>query len=161
MAVSACQAEHCGKSAKNRRNSFNLNKFRPLGRDFSDSLSLRPVQIQGANAMDVATPKRVRIPTTSTQSSQSSPTDENGRLVFTFDQKNSRILESMTRDSRFSSIAETVSEALRVLRGLQSQAKVGYSDVIVQNPETLERKKLVVDFLDSLRPARGSDPTPP
>ena len=38
LQIRRSEAEHCGKLAKNRRNSFNLNKFRTMSRDFSDSL---------------------------------------------------------------------------------------------------------------------------
>ena len=78
-------------------------------------------------------------------------TSESSRIIFTFDKRSLQILEDMTRESEFPSMAATVRAALRVVRSLQEQAKRGFSDVIVQDPDTLEQRRLVIDFLDSVK----------
>jgi hypothetical protein len=78
----------------------------------------------------------------------------NTRVVFYFDDGSIRVLEEMTKALNFGSQAETVRQALRVVRALQMQAETAYSDVIVQNPDTGDQKKLVVPFLDRLNPNR-------
>ena len=68
-------------------------------------------------------PNRLHFHSGSTPSEGMSHNKAKEGLVLAFDQNNSEILESMTRDSRFSSIAETVSTALRVFRGLQGKPR--------------------------------------
>jgi hypothetical protein len=74
------------------------------------------------------------------------------RGVLYFDEGSIQILEEMTKALNFGSQAETVRQALRVVRALQMQAEKGYSDVIVQDPDTGDQRKLLVPFLDQLNP---------
>jgi hypothetical protein len=75
-------------------------------------------------------------------------------VVLNVDKGAQRLLDDVTKDSNSSSLMNTVDAALRIVRALQEQAKEGYCEVIVQNPETLDRRLLVIDFLEPLsRPA--------
>jgi hypothetical protein len=61
-----------------------------------------------------------------------------------------QLLEEMARDSNSSSIANTVGAAVRIARVLQEQAKEGYSEVMVRNPATLDKRILLIDFLEPI-----------
>ncbi len=72
------------------------------------------------------------------------------RVVFTFDEGSYNMLEEMKNDFHFSSLADTIREAMRIVSALQSQAKEGYSQVIVQNPHDLGQRRLVIDSLSRI-----------
>ena len=57
------------------------------------------------------------------------------RVAFTFDERSLKTLEDMTeKEGHFSSMADTVRESLQISRALQSQARQGYTEVIMRNP---------------------------
>jgi Arc/MetJ-type ribon-helix-helix transcriptional regulator len=72
------------------------------------------------------------------------------RVVFTFDERSLAALEDMTEEGLFSSMADTVRESLQISRALQTQAKKGFTDIIVRDPETGEERVLVIPSLQSL-----------
>lgn len=73
------------------------------------------------------------------------------RVAFTFDERSLASLEEMTDEGHFSSMADTVRESLQISRALQTQAKKGFTEVILRNPETGEERILVIPNLDSLK----------
>lgn len=75
---------------------------------------------------------------------------EGTRVVFTFDERSLAVLKQMTEESHFPSMAATVRAALRIVNTLQTQAKNGYTEVIVRNPTTGAERMIVIDFLESL-----------
>jgi Arc/MetJ-type ribon-helix-helix transcriptional regulator len=72
------------------------------------------------------------------------------RVTFTFDERSLDTLEDMTEEGKFSSMAETVRESLQIGRALQSQAKKGFKELIVRNPDTGEERVIVIPHLESL-----------
>ena len=76
------------------------------------------------------------------------------RVAFTFDERSLSTLEEMTTDGHFSSMADTVRDSLQISRALQSQAKGGFSEIIVRNPETGEERVIVIPSLQSLSKRR-------
>lgn len=72
---------------------------------------------------------------------------EKKRVVFSFDERSYESLEQMKGEGRFGSLAETVRQALRTSRALQSQGKQGFTEVVVRNPETGEERVLVLPEL--------------
>ena len=72
------------------------------------------------------------------------------RVDFIFDAGSYNLLRTITKELNFGSEAVTIREALRIVRALQKQASEGYSDVIVENPNTFEQRKLVIEFLDQV-----------
>jgi len=69
------------------------------------------------------------------------------RVVFSFDERSFESLEKMTEQARYPSMGQTVKDSLQVLRALQNQAKQGYKEVIVRNPETNEERIIIVPDL--------------
>jgi hypothetical protein len=47
-------------------------------------------------------------------------------------------------------MAETVRESLQISRALQSQAKKGFKELVVRNPETGEERVIVIPHLESM-----------
>lgn len=72
------------------------------------------------------------------------------RVAFTFDDRSFKTLEQMTESGNFSSMAETVRESLEISLALQNQAKKGYIEVIMRNPETGEERVVVIPRLHDL-----------
>ena len=72
------------------------------------------------------------------------------RVAFVFDERSLITLEEMTKEGRFSSMADTVRESLQISRALQEQALDGFSEIIVRNPETGEERVIVIPYLRSL-----------
>lgn len=72
------------------------------------------------------------------------------RVTFTFDERSLDTLEDMTEEGKFSSMAETVRESLQISRALQSQAKKGYKELVVRNPDTGDERVIVIPHLESL-----------
>lgn len=72
------------------------------------------------------------------------------RVAFTFDEHSLRNLEQMTDDGQYSSMADTVRESLSINRALQSQAKHGFTEVIMRNPETGDERVVVIPRLQIL-----------
>ena len=73
------------------------------------------------------------------------------RVVFSFDERSLASLEDLTKQGRFSSMAETVRGSLQISRALQLQAEQGFSEVILRNPETKEERIIVIPTLHSLK----------
>lgn len=72
------------------------------------------------------------------------------RVAFTFDDHSVRTLEQMTQEGRFSSMADTVRESLQISRALQTQAKKGFTEIVMRNPETQQERVVVVPRLASM-----------
>jgi Arc/MetJ-type ribon-helix-helix transcriptional regulator len=70
--------------------------------------------------------------------------------AFTFDERSLATLESMTADGHYSSMADTVRESLQISRALQDQAKQGFSEVSLRNPETGEERVVIIPHLKFL-----------
>lgn len=71
------------------------------------------------------------------------------RVAFTFDERSLKTLEEMTEEGHFSSMADTVRESLQISRALQSQARQGYTEVIMRNPDTGEERVVVIPRLQT------------
>ena len=71
------------------------------------------------------------------------------RVAFTFDERSLATLEEMTQEGHFSSMAHTVRESLQISRALQTQAKNGFTEIIVREPETGDERVLVIPSLQS------------
>lgn len=69
------------------------------------------------------------------------------RVAFTFDERSLKTLEQMTSEGDYSSMADTVRESLQINRALQSQAKNGYTEVIMRNPDNGEERVVVIPRL--------------
>ena len=65
------------------------------------------------------------------------------RIAFTFDERTLAALEEMMREGKYSSMAETVRDSLRVVRSLQSQASHGYKELVVRNDKGEERVLII------------------
>ena len=76
------------------------------------------------------------------------------RVAFTFDERSLDTLEDMTKEGQFSSMGDTVRDSLQISRALQSQAKGGFTEIIVRNPETGEEKVIVIPSLQSFSKRR-------
>ncbi len=72
------------------------------------------------------------------------------RVVFTFDERSLKALEVMTEEGKYNSMADTVRESLQISRALQSQAKQGFSEITLLNPDTGEKRVVVIPHLQSL-----------
>lgn len=66
------------------------------------------------------------------------------RVVFTFDERSLASLKDMVEQGRFPSMAEAVRESVAVNRALQTQAKQGFTEVVVRDPETGEERVMVL-----------------
>lgn len=77
-------------------------------------------------------------------------TKESKRVAFTFDMNSLEALEEMKEEGHYSSLAETVRDSLQINRALQTQAKKGYNEIIVRDPETGNERVLVIPSLQSL-----------
>jgi hypothetical protein len=69
------------------------------------------------------------------------------RVVFTFDQRSLESLKTMTEQGRYPSMANAVKDSLQISHALQNQAKQGFTEIIVRNPETNEERVIVVPAL--------------
>ena len=67
------------------------------------------------------------------------------RVVFTFEAESFSSLEKLQEDGDYPSLAETVKDSLKILWAVQKQAKQGYTELIVRNPNT-DTEKLVLDY---------------
>jgi hypothetical protein len=105
----------------------------------------------GKQIMDVLNPAAGRVSARKGNPSMPDSTGGSRRVVFTFDEGSFNLLQAMTRELGLGTEAGTIREALRIVRAIQKQAEEGYSDVIVENPTTLESRKLVIDFLERER----------
>lgn len=74
----------------------------------------------------------------------------NQRVVFTFDDQSLANLKWMTTVYGCSSMADTVREALRITRALMDQAKSGYSEIIVGNPDTGMERVITIPLMEQM-----------
>ena len=72
------------------------------------------------------------------------------RVVFTFDERSLRALEVMTEEGNYDSMVDTIRESLKISRALQTQAKQGFSEITLLNPDTGEERAIVIPHLQSL-----------
>jgi hypothetical protein len=72
---------------------------------------------------------------------------EKKRVVFTFDARSMESLETLKERGRLDSLADAVRNSLQVSRALQQQKELGYTEVVVRNPETKEERILVIPNL--------------
>ena len=68
-------------------------------------------------------------------------------LELSFDEQSATLLASLTSSFGLETPARTVREALRILYALQTHAKEGFTDVLVERPDTFAQRKLKIDFL--------------
>ena len=71
--------------------------------------------------------------------------DRKTRVIFTFEAESLAALEKIQEDGRYDSLAETVKDSLQILWAIQREAKQGYTELIVRNPET-DGEKVVLDY---------------
>lgn len=65
--------------------------------------------------------------------SASKPPDR--KIIFTFDEKSSELLERVQRQFGAESVAETITLVLALTSGLQEQALQGYCEIVARNPK--------------------------
>ena len=75
---------------------------------------------------------------------------KNRRVRFTFDEPSLRALEVMTEEGNYDSMVDTIRESLKISRALQTQAKQGFSEITLRNPDTEEKRVIVIPHLQSL-----------
>jgi hypothetical protein len=107
----------------------------------------------GEQIMDLLNPAQGRVGLTKENPNMSESVDGSHRVVFTFDPGSYKVLQELTKELNLGSDASTIREALRIIRAIQTQADEGYSDVIVQNPNTFDQKKLIIPVLENRRNA--------
>lgn len=73
------------------------------------------------------------------------------RVAFTFDERSLDALEDMTREGSYNSMADTVRESLQISRALQTQAKQGFSEIALRNPDTGEERVVIIPHLQALK----------
>ncbi len=69
------------------------------------------------------------------------------RVVFTFDERSMESLETLKERGRLDSLADAVRNSLQVSRALQQQNELGYTEVVVRNPQTKEERVLIIPNL--------------
>ena len=69
------------------------------------------------------------------------------RVVFTFDERSLASLKEMVDQGQFPSMAEAVRESLAVNRALQSQAKQGFTEIVVRDPESKQERVMILPSL--------------
>lgn len=77
------------------------------------------------------------------------------RIAFTFDALSLATLTVMTHEGQYSSMADCVRESLQINRALHSQAKQGFTEVIMRNPCTGAERVVVIPRLPALAPAEA------
>ena len=75
---------------------------------------------------------------------------KNKRVVFAFDEPSLRALEVMTEEGNYDSMVDTIRESLKISRALQTQAKQGFSEITLRNPDTGEKRVIVIPHLQLL-----------
>lgn len=76
------------------------------------------------------------------------------KVIFTFSNNNLEILHKISQEGGFDDLTETINEGLKILRCLQQQAKEGYSEILVINPDTNETRNIISDHLKKLAPKK-------
>ena len=67
------------------------------------------------------------------------------KVIFTFEPESLSALEKLQEDGDYSSLADTVKDSLQILWVLQKEAKQGYTELIVRNPNT-DTEKVILDY---------------
>lgn len=67
------------------------------------------------------------------------------KVLFTFKDNHLEKLLQIQKEGSYTTPMECLGEALRILNGLQEQAKEGYYEIIVRNPRTGEERTVVLD----------------
>ena len=75
---------------------------------------------------------------------------QNERVAFTFDERSLDALEDMTKEGNYDSMADTILESLQISRALQTQAKQGFSEIALRNPNTGEECVIIIPHLQAL-----------
>lgn len=71
------------------------------------------------------------------------------RVIFTFDERSLASLKDLVEQGHFGSMAEAVRESLAINRALQNQAKQGFTEVVVRDPETKQERVMVLPSIDA------------
>jgi Arc/MetJ-type ribon-helix-helix transcriptional regulator len=71
------------------------------------------------------------------------------RVVFTFDERSLASLKEMVDQGQFQSMAEAVRDSLAVNRALQSQAKQGFTEVVVRDPDSKQERVMVLPSIQT------------
>ena len=69
------------------------------------------------------------------------------RVIFTFDERSMESLEQLKQNARLDSLADAVRTSLQASRALQQQKELGYTEVVVRNPNTKEERVLIIPNL--------------
>jgi Arc/MetJ-type ribon-helix-helix transcriptional regulator len=69
------------------------------------------------------------------------------RVVFTFDDRSLASLKDLVDQGHFASMAEAVRESLAINRALQTQAKQGFTEILVRDPETKQERVMILPSL--------------
>lgn len=69
------------------------------------------------------------------------------RVVFTFNDRSYQTLQALVTEGNYATMADAVRDALSVMKALRSQAKDGFTEIQVRNPETGEQRVIAVDWL--------------
>ena len=72
------------------------------------------------------------------------------RIAFGFDTHSLEALYAIKEDGRYTTLAETIRDSLQIIQALQTQAKKGFSEVIVREPKTGDERVLVIPSLQGL-----------
>jgi hypothetical protein len=86
--------------------------------------------------------------------------DQSIKVELSFDEQSFKVLQEIRDEASLGSEAATLRRALLIMRTLQKQAKNGYSDVVVENPETGEQMVLDLNVIEPLihdKPLRPSE----
>jgi Arc/MetJ-type ribon-helix-helix transcriptional regulator len=65
------------------------------------------------------------------------------RILFTFDPRSQHNLRKFTDLGGFPSASDAVRDALRFARAIQEQESLGFTEVVVRNPQTNQEKMVV------------------
>jgi Arc/MetJ-type ribon-helix-helix transcriptional regulator len=65
------------------------------------------------------------------------------RILFTFDPRSQHTLRKFTDLGGFPSASDAVRDALRFARAIQEQESLGFTEVVVRNPQTNQEKVIV------------------
>jgi Arc/MetJ-type ribon-helix-helix transcriptional regulator len=71
------------------------------------------------------------------------------RMMFTFDRQSFQYLKNLTKEGDYASMADTVRNSLETTHALQSQARQGFTEIVVRNPVTNQERVMVVPSLQS------------
>ncbi len=72
------------------------------------------------------------------------------RVLFTFDSRSYANLKELTEQGAFASMADTVRDSLQTTRALHSQAKHGFTELVLRNPDTKQERVVIIPSLQSI-----------